>query len=1103
MNDAPRRNLPPDAEAWGRYVDEQLNLLQKRVGIAKKNIVTVSRQSALGQEAAATVTQKTEAVEHVATTALNTAEEKNKADIANYPPPSPKAGDMWYDPADGNDPKIWVDYGPERVNWAHNPGFHHDVTGWVSEGADLLWDGTRKGRLVITNETELFEGTVAFLANDPPLVGEDGPDPNADDKTLDPEEPEKVQPPGHAIPPPPPAPPLDEDDDDTPPDPGIPELGEPFTFSISVEYVGPREGVDVCLAIVVGNEDWYVSDWVTALKGTEERLELNDAPPLVGQAVFQLRVRNGAKEGDQILVSEAIIEKASEPQGPYFDGYSAGCTQEGDVAVWNGDPRWVSARDNKLLQEALDAANKALEKARAEIAQAKDDLEDQLGRLDMKQIELNANPPSGTANNGDIWWQVDAEDNIIGQWVYLDGVWVESQVKSEIIAELDVGKLRASEAVLDTAVVEKLWAEAVVTKFLTATEQIITEDVIATGAVTAPKITASEELTAKVVRGDMFEGNTFTGGTFVGTTFRAGDDNFEVTMDRSGVRMVAMTSPEEESSILLDSTHTRANTVFYWNGELFTVESPDEHALGISYIRVYDAETLTQIRTYSPPAGTRFSRAFVAQGLIYVRLISTEGPSVTPPITVMDMAGNIVREISFTDAIYSFDVRPNGDLFVLGSDQTNELFVHRVPFGETTPITFAFDQPDFPWQGTSITATDDTIMVGFQDRIYSFTYSGDLIEVFHLPHFTTSIRMVDDVLLIGEPGISRSTFYIYEPSVMAPLAAWLFEGYYMSVSSLDIVGDYIYAVTPSYSSSDVHLRRYEISDTPLPRVAIDTLTGRLEAIDAKFRGLTEMDRAVVNEITPEGGSAVNKLTLGAPISRQGFNTFVTTTERDQFVDLPRKGTLATTGDPLNSDDPVRSWVWDGWQWVEAWNSESGQPVTRLGTENLDTVTRTGTYIQRVSNNATTARNYPVGLAGYLEVIHDQPSGAALYIMQRYTEYRSRSIWVRTHYNGTWYEWEKVYDTSGTPFAQAVGTATYNSGGSWQDISLPSNRFTVTPHMFATVSSNTGAHNGSTIRIYGLNTSTARFHVRLASGNAGDGVTIRWHAMQMTPTSASG
>lgn len=562
MNDAPRRNLPPDAEAWGRYVDEQLNLLQKRVGIAKKNIVTVSRQSALGQEAAATVTQKTEAVEHVATTALNTAEEKNKADIANYPPPSPKAGDMWYDPADGNDPKIWVDYGPERVNWAHNPGFHHDVTGWVSEGADLLWDGTRKGRLVITNETELFEGTVAFLANDPPLVGEDGPDPNADDKTLDPEEPEKVQPPGHAIPPPPPTPPLDEDDDDTPPDPGIPELGEPFTFSISVEYVGPREGVDVCLAIVVGNEDWYVSDWVTALKGTEERLELNDAPPLVGQAVFQLRVRNGAKEGDQLLVSEAIIEKASEPQGPYFDGYSAGCTQEGDVAVWNGDPRWVSARDNKLLQEALDAANKALEEAREEIAQAKDDLEDQLGRLDIKQIELNANPPSGTANNGDIWWQVDAEDNIIGQWVYLDGVWVESQVRSEVIAELDVGKLRASEAVLDTAVIEKLWAEAIVTKFLTATEQIITEDVIATGAVTAPKITASEELTAKVVRGDMFEGNEFTGGTFTGTTFRTAETGRRWQLDSAnGLRGwdddgVPIFSTDAEGGLVIGSDTT-------------------------------------------------------------------------------------------------------------------------------------------------------------------------------------------------------------------------------------------------------------------------------------------------------------------------------------------------------------------------------------------------------------------------------------------------------------------------------------------------------------------------------------------------------------------
>lgn len=56
------------------------------------------------------------------------------------------------------------------------------------------------------------------------------------------------------------------------------------------------------------------------------------------------------------------------------------------------------------------------------------------------------------------------------------------------VIDLDVSRLTASAATIDEGVVNKLWSDVVVTRFLTATEKIITEDVIATGAVTAPAL---------------------------------------------------------------------------------------------------------------------------------------------------------------------------------------------------------------------------------------------------------------------------------------------------------------------------------------------------------------------------------------------------------------------------------------------------------------------------------------------------------------------------------------------------------------------------------------------------------------------------------------
>ena len=81
-----------------------------------------------------------------------------------------------------------------------------------------------------------------------------------------------------------------------------------------------------------------------------------------------------------------------------------------------------------------------------------------------------------------------------------------------------------------------------------------------------------------------------------------------------------------------------------------------------------------------------------------------------------------------------------------------------------------------------------------------------------------------------------------------------------------------------------------------------------------------------------------------------------------------------------------------------------QPVTELSTEDLNTVTRTGVYVQPRNRNARTAGNYPVPAAGLLEV---HTLGG--FIFQRYTAYESNGIFTRSYYNyrDAWEPWTRI------------------------------------------------------------------------------------------------
>lgn len=104
---------------------------------------------------------------------------------------------------------------------------------------------------------------------------------------------------------------------------------------------------------------------------------------------------------------------------------------------------------------------------------------------------------------------------------------------------MEVGNLKAGEAALAEAVIQKLWAEVVVARMVTATE-FIGENAILTGAVAASKITASEELWAKIgefvrIRTGMLEADAVDGMVITGATIQTARTGARVTQDASGI----------------------------------------------------------------------------------------------------------------------------------------------------------------------------------------------------------------------------------------------------------------------------------------------------------------------------------------------------------------------------------------------------------------------------------------------------------------------------------------------------------------------------------------------------------------------------------------
>jgi len=115
----------------------------------------------------------------------------------------------------------------------------------------------------------------------------------------------------------------------------------------------------------------------------------------------------------------------------------------------------------------------------------------------------------------------------------------------------------------------------------------------------------------------------------------------------------------------------------------------------------------------------------------------------------------------------------------------------------------------------------------------------------------------------------------------------------------------------------------------------------------------------------------------------------------EVVKINNTGRITTLNDGTSAD------------WISAYNTGFLYRGILGPTVDLNSITSTGWWVQTGNANATSANNYPAGLAGQLRVYY-----TSTHIVQEYTTYANNNdVYRRYCFSGTWYPWTKDWDSN--------------------------------------------------------------------------------------------
>ncbi|CAD0219775.1 pyocin knob domain-containing protein [Chryseobacterium sp. D764] len=131
----------------------------------------------------------------------------------------------------------------------------------------------------------------------------------------------------------------------------------------------------------------------------------------------------------------------------------------------------------------------------------------------------------------------------------------------------------------------------------------------------------------------------------------------------------------------------------------------------------------------------------------------------------------------------------------------------------------------------------------------------------------------------------------------------------------------------------------------------------------------------------------------------------------EVVKINNTGRITTLNDGTSSD------------WISAYNTGFLYKGILGPTVDLNSITSTGWWVQTGNANATSANNYPAGLAGQLRVYY-----TSTHIVQEYTTYANNNdVYRRYYFSGTWYPWTKDWDSNDF---SAVNINNWNTAFNW-------------------------------------------------------------------------
>lgn len=288
--------------------------------------------------------------------------------------------------------------------------------------------------------------------------------------------------------------------------------------------------------------------------------------------------------------------------------------------------------------------------------------------------------------------------------------------------------------------------------------------------------------------------------------------------------------------------------------------------------------------------------------------------------------------------------------------------------------------------GASASSTDVTLNVG------AISTDGDLeitVTCTDSRGYSTSVKGTITVLPYSKPKITA--YRLRRKDEVEPLVQLSFSGSFSAIeadgetntNSLKYVG-YYYKET-SADSYEPYISL--LGETTVRGTNFEFSSDELIELDAnKSYNVHILVRDQLNTLS--SCDLYITLAQGTPI--------VALRKRNSTYNFPRVG--INNPNPTEAVDVIGNVKQNG-QLVQGFVAEFGN------TEKLNNYTKGGLYHQAANANASTDRNYPAAIAGFLEVFGSANGD----VMQRYTTFDNGAVYVRTYYayNRTWSAWRNI------------------------------------------------------------------------------------------------